>query len=305
MTHLSVVIPTYNRPELLKRSIRSVLQQTETIDVPVEIVVVDDGSSTPPDRDAFLGHDIRYLDLDRNSGPQVARNKGLGIAKGDWVLMLDDDDELIDGTLASVLRKIERIKDYKDYPVYFFATTKGHISGEFAFIHTIDILKGKLKGDFTPVIQRSVFLEKGYHYHDYPELLGVGCESLTWLDISRSFPIPTFNHTLVKVNEDAPLRLSSYENFIRNSNKFALQQDITIRFLQEYSLDQMCPAFLDKKRLGAATYYLISGKRDVCRERLKSVRSLTLEKVLVRILSYFPVSWAKFLFRRYKLRFSK
>jgi len=305
MTLLSVVIPTYNRPELLRRSIQSVLRQAHDADLSPEIIVVDDGSALPVDTGMFRGENIRYLKLERNSGPHVARNKGIEMATGEWVVMLDDDDELMENTLHSAVRNIEAISGYDHYPVFFFATTKGHISGDFAYIRTSDILNGKLKGDFTPVIRRSVFRDSGYRYHDYPEILGVGCELLTWLDISTSFNIPTFNYTLVKVNEDAPLRLTSYENFIRNSDKFALQQDITIRFLEERGLDAMSPAFIRKKFLGAAVYYLISGERDVCRERLGRIRWFMPGKAAVSILSYLPVSLSKLLFRYYKLQFSK
>jgi glycosyltransferase involved in cell wall biosynthesis len=273
--------------------------------MPLEIIVVDDGSTEPVDLTPFEGENIHYLPLARNSGPQVARNKGIEAAKGQWIVMLDDDDELISDTLQHAISRIREVEDHEGYPVFFFATTKGHLSKDFVHINTIDILNGTLKGDFTPVIRRSVFLNKGYRYHDYPEILGVGCELLTWLDISTSFAIPAFNYTLVKVNEDAPLRLTSYENFIRNSDKFALQQDITIRFLRERHLDVLSPVFLNKKFLGAATYYLISGNRKMSRERLQEIRIFLAGKVLVYVLSFLPLFLSKVLFRYYKLRFSK
>ncbi len=305
MINLSVVIPTYNRPLLLKRAIRSVLKQADHDSLSLEIVVVDDGSAEQVDTDNFREKNIRYIRLERNSGPHIARNKGIEIASGNWIIMLDDDDELIENTLSNAIRRIQEIKDYTTYPVFFFATTKGHIPGAFAYIQTVDILNETLKGDFTPVIQRETFRSYGYRYRDYPEILGVGCELLTWLNISLSHKIPAFNDALVRVNEDAPLRLTSYDNFIRNSDKFALQQDLTIQFLEERQLDTLCPAFIQRKYLGAATYYLLSGKRELSRERLRAMQQFFFSKTFIMVLSYLPLAISKFFFRNYKLRFSK
>jgi len=304
MIHLSVVIPTYNRPLLLKRSIKSVLKQVHHERFFLEIIVVDDGSYMPVDLAAFEGENIRYLRLKQNSGPQVARNKGIEMAEGDWIVMLDDDDELLPDTLENAIHKIRSLERHEHFPVFFFATTNGRIPTPFAWISTEDFLNRTLKGDFTPVIQRKVFSEKGFAYRDYPEILGVGCELLTWLEISQSVPIPTFRNTLIKVNEDAPLRLSSYDNFIRNSGKFALQQDITIDFLKSRRLDITSPWFTYKKFLGAATYYLLSGERAVCRERLKYADGFRVMKWVIHTLSFMPIPLSRFLFRYYKLRIS-
>ena len=79
---VSVVIPTYNRPEQLKRAIASVQAQT----YPVEFVVVPDETpreNYPSDPHAFW--------CAKGCNP---RNEGLDRATGDWVMTLDDDDEL-------------------------------------------------------------------------------------------------------------------------------------------------------------------------------------------------------------------
>ncbi|HEU4382310.1 MAG TPA: glycosyltransferase family 2 protein [Anaeromyxobacteraceae bacterium] len=91
---LSVVVPTYNRWETLARCLRA-LQEQETGGAPFEVVVVDDGSS---DRTAELLAEasaqepgrLRFL-RQGNSGPAVARNAGIALARGPVVLMLDDD----------------------------------------------------------------------------------------------------------------------------------------------------------------------------------------------------------------------
>lgn len=88
---VSVVIPTYNRPEYLKRAIRSVLNQTYSN---IEIIVVDDASDLDlaPLKEMFP--DVTFLKNEQNRGACYSRNRGIEIAAGEFVNFLDDDDEL-------------------------------------------------------------------------------------------------------------------------------------------------------------------------------------------------------------------
>ena len=88
--NVSVIIPTYNRKNLLKRALHSVSSQTF---VPHEIIIVDDGSSDGT-KDWVLERFpyVRYIYQD-NSGVSSARNAGIKEAKGSWIAFLDSDDE--------------------------------------------------------------------------------------------------------------------------------------------------------------------------------------------------------------------
>lgn len=88
---VSVVVPTFNRPSLTERAVRSALAQTVR---PLEIVIVDDGSREPF---AWTGGgenatEIRVLRLEANRGAAAARQAGIGAARGDLVAFLDSDD---------------------------------------------------------------------------------------------------------------------------------------------------------------------------------------------------------------------
>lgn len=302
---ISVVIPTYNRPTLLNRSIRSVLDQ-KFDRKSLEIIVVDDCSEIHPNVSEFLNTQVRLIRKDRNEGPQLARNIGIGQAKGEWVVMLDDDDELVPGALENAIVKISTVADHLQYPVFFFATSNGHIPKPYMLVGPPEIMNGDLYGDFTPVLNRALFLKNSLAYLDFPQIHGVGCEQLTWLGISSKVMIPSFMTLLARVNHDAPIRLTSYNNFLRNSYKFAVQQDITIDFVQRHQLEKLAPGFVEKKTLGAAIYYLVSGDKTECRQRLKSLgeRANGISK-LMSILSYFPVFITRFLFLSYKRAFSR
>ncbi|MGJ3250980.1 MAG: glycosyltransferase family 2 protein [Elainellaceae cyanobacterium] len=88
--HLSIIIPTHNRPQLLPLAVESALAQTFH---DLEVIVVDDASTEI----AQLPDDprLRVIRLDQSRGGAGARNVGTEAAKGRWVTYLDDDDRLL------------------------------------------------------------------------------------------------------------------------------------------------------------------------------------------------------------------
>lgn len=91
MPKVSVVIPTYNRPELLPKAVRSVLAQTFE---DFEIIIVDDGLKERAGKvvATFSDPRIRYIQHEVNKGCAGAKNTGARNAKGEYVAFLDDDD---------------------------------------------------------------------------------------------------------------------------------------------------------------------------------------------------------------------
>jgi glycosyltransferase involved in cell wall biosynthesis len=89
---VSIVIPTRDRPRLLKKAVESVLLQTHPVE---QIVVVDDGSSAEnaAQVDALAcAHPAIEIHRIASQGVSAARNHGLKHARGEYVLFLDDDD---------------------------------------------------------------------------------------------------------------------------------------------------------------------------------------------------------------------
>jgi GT2 family glycosyltransferase len=101
----SVVIPSFNRPELVVRTVRSLVVQTVP-QTDYEVIVVDDHSD-PPVTEAFAGHRIprmvRIIRCEENRGRAGARNVGLRAASADVIVMLDDDMEVVPGFLEAHL----------------------------------------------------------------------------------------------------------------------------------------------------------------------------------------------------------
>ena len=100
---VSVVIPTRNRPELVSRAVESVLQQSFT---DFEVLVVVDG----PDPDTvtrlqeFRDVRVRVIALPESVGGSEARNVGAMRGTGEWIALLDDDDEWMPEKLERQVR---------------------------------------------------------------------------------------------------------------------------------------------------------------------------------------------------------
>jgi glycosyltransferase involved in cell wall biosynthesis len=111
MIEVSIVIPSYRRPELLAKALRSCLAQQGMADR-LEIVVVDNDppGSARPAVDAVAHASpipVRYV-LEARPGISHARNTGVATAAGRYVAFLDDDEEAEPGWLAALLTTLRR-----------------------------------------------------------------------------------------------------------------------------------------------------------------------------------------------------
>jgi glycosyltransferase involved in cell wall biosynthesis len=105
---VSVVIPTFNRLQLLGASVDSALSQTG---VEVDVVVVDDGSTDGTENwlaQAYGGMPVQLLRNAGLKGPAGGRNTGLQAASGDFVALLDSDDRFLPGHLSAAVGVMTR-----------------------------------------------------------------------------------------------------------------------------------------------------------------------------------------------------
>jgi len=135
---VSVVIPTYNRGELLIETIESILAQTAK---PGEVIVVDDGSTDDTqERLARYADRVRYV-RQPNQGVAAARNHGVREARGKWIAFIDSDDVWHPRKLECQLRVLA---DYPDlgilgtalfnWPAPEFPNVSCEVSGKVTFI---------------------------------------------------------------------------------------------------------------------------------------------------------------------------
>jgi len=92
MATVSVIIPAYNRADVIGRAIKSMLNQ---IYQNFEIIIVDDGSTDEVEKvvESFQDDRIKYIKLGKNQGAANARNIGVQAARSEYIAFLDSDDE--------------------------------------------------------------------------------------------------------------------------------------------------------------------------------------------------------------------
>jgi GT2 family glycosyltransferase len=102
---VSVVIPTFNRADLVLECLASLERQQ----VPMEIIVVDDGSTDGTGEQITAAHPrVRVPRLERNSGFAIATNTGIRAARAEWVLLLNNDVTLAEDCIARMLAAAAR-----------------------------------------------------------------------------------------------------------------------------------------------------------------------------------------------------
>ena len=107
---ISVIVPAYNAAEYIEDCIGSIFHQNF---INMEIIIIEDGSSdgTPAVCDRLAArYDKVRLVHQKNAGAAAARNRGLLMADGEWVMFVDADDMLCQGALACALDAAKRLQ---------------------------------------------------------------------------------------------------------------------------------------------------------------------------------------------------
>lgn len=115
---VSVVCPTYNSAQYVQQTIESVLQQTLPAD---ELIIVDDGSSDETVsvlnklKEKYCGSTQIIILNEFHRGPGAARNRGVEIAKSDWIAFIDSDDIWKNNKLEKIISIIKLNPDPNIY----------------------------------------------------------------------------------------------------------------------------------------------------------------------------------------------
>jgi glycosyltransferase involved in cell wall biosynthesis len=157
MTIVSVIIPVYNSADFIRDAINSALNQ---IDVNVEVVVIDDGSTDEtPEILKEYGTQIKVL-RQTNSGHVKARNNGAKLSSGEWLAFLDADDkwhsEKLKKQLSIATNEIGLV--YTDRQNFGDITRINPIASQSGNLYEGDIFEDLLLGNFITV--SSVIIRK-------------------------------------------------------------------------------------------------------------------------------------------------
>ncbi|RJO60865.1 glycosyltransferase family 2 protein [candidate division WS5 bacterium] len=228
----SAIIATFNRAEMLREAIQSVLDQTFH---DFELIVVDDFSSdnTKDVVDSFRDGRITYIVNDHLKGNSGARNAGIFRAQGEWVAFLDDDDTWLPEKLEKVYEKITSSDDsigliYTGFVFYDFDARRQisiHVPEKKGWIQS-DLIFSSCIGTPSAVSVRADILKRieGFderinHYEDgelYVRIAGLSkIEYVT--DVLTLYR--TSNKDKVSINIDAKNGLDSFDRFQQKHNK--------------------------------------------------------------------------------------
>lgn len=201
---ITVVIPAYNVEKYICRSIDSALKQNFK---PLEIVVVNDGSTDETEKFVNIyGNDVRYLHQ-KNSGCSVARNTGIQFARGDWIAFLDADDEWLPNHLenaAKILNAYPNLRWYGAAANQYIHET-GKLISKYKEKKPGILVEGAYFEDYmmafppyahfsspTMVIHRSVFKKVGM----FDPAKRVGQDLDMWFRIALHFPQVGYSHAV-------------------------------------------------------------------------------------------------------------
>lgn len=107
---VSIIIPVYNVQTYLRECLDSILQQTYKN---FEVILVDDGSNddSPNLCEEYAQKDSRFIAIHKeNGGVASARNKGLQVAKGEYITFVDSDDTIDSNYIEAMVSGMERYK---------------------------------------------------------------------------------------------------------------------------------------------------------------------------------------------------
>ena len=162
---LSVIIPTFNRRELCERAIRSCSTLADA-GCPCELVVVDDGSSDgTAERLAellpTLAMKSQLLVHSENRGLAAARTTGARAAVGEWLLLLDSDNELLEAALPKYVAELSEMPAsvgvvWRGMRFPDGALTVGPFRGRPS---KADLLTQRYGGEYQPAIRRSLAMD--------------------------------------------------------------------------------------------------------------------------------------------------
>lgn len=163
---VSVIIPFFNRSNIIKRAIDSVLNQTHEN---FEIILIDDASTENTDElDALvrMNDKIHIYHLEKNGGPAIARNYGIKHSKGEYIAFLDSDDEFKSNKLEYQLSQM--ILENSDFSHTSYVREMGKIdimnSGKLNGAVQKTLICGCIIATPTVMLKKSLLQQNGIMY---------------------------------------------------------------------------------------------------------------------------------------------
>jgi glycosyltransferase involved in cell wall biosynthesis len=280
---ISVIIPTYNRSQLIGRSIKSVLNQTYRN---FELIIVDDCSTDNTEEvvASFKDERIRYVRREKNGGEAAARNTGIKAARYDYIAYQDSDDEWFPEKLARQVELLENAPPQIGviYTGFWKADRQKKTYIPFAWVNQKDgdihreLLKGNFVGSPVVLVKKECFNKAGL----FDERFRNTVDWEMWLRISKFYHFRCV---------DEPLAIAHYD-----ADNISYNPDTLIKSL-ELVLEMYREEFAAEKKILARHWInlgnLLVARGDVKRGRRYITNALKLYPFSIRLLSMAPLAF--------------
>lgn len=301
---ISAVIPAYNSAKFIAAAVNSINAQSTPI---YEIIIIDDGSTDNTEQIvAKLPGNISYY-KQPNQGPSAARNKGIEIATGDWIALLDADDQW---TANKTRLQLEALKanptlhfifgdeaeiDTEENVITPSSLDKHHLltelkknSGE----PILNALAALVKKNFVPtssaLFKRSTALEAG----SFNSAIRFGEDLELWAKIVAHYPATCVPDALI-------LRRKHNDSATTATERMLSQLPMVMSSIRQHTKSQLISQNIDPNKMVADAYwtlgywYFVAG--DKLNARQAFLQSLK-EKLDTRSLLYYltcllPQAW--------------
>ena len=295
----SVIIPTFNRVNILSRAIDCVLNQSFE---DFELIVVDNGSTDNTRKwveENFKDNRIKYFYQQGSGSPASPRNKGLSLAKGKWICFLDSDDSWRLNKLEEISKVILSDKrfDVICHNERFYYDDKSLLGKEIRYgpfsknMYRDMLLFGNRLSTSATSIKLEFLKKKNLKFDESENLIAVEDYDL-WLNLAN-------NNALFKF---IPKTLGFYhvgnQNLISDTTKFCDNLDVLLKkhIFQTQNFDSNC----------SRLWKLASIRSQICKARYGHKNSLIKFISLLKIFLTSPITFSKistkFLLRKLTLR---
>lgn len=249
---ISVIIPVWNRRELLLRAIKSVAVQSYPVS---ECIIVDDGSTDGTLNRAreyvstleqYTHMSVQFLRIPHCGMAGKVRNYGIRHAKGHWIALLDSDDEWLPDKLMKQVCRIEETRSLWCHTRERWIRNTTEISQrKQRHVREGDVFKDSLRkciiGPSTVLLHKQLFEECGFFRED----LEIAEDYELWLRISNRYPICYVDEGVVCKYAGHDAQLSTKYPYIEKFRIDALQTCIDNN---EFHYDNRMCAMQELKR---------------------------------------------------------
>lgn len=302
---VSIVIPTYNRDELLKRAICSVLNQTYSN---IKEIIVTDDCKTDQAKEVvkkIKKNNEKIIYIKNNTyrkGPCGNKNNGIDYATGDFVGILDDDDELLPDAIEVLINEYLKHPECKIIMGNGSINKTKHLSGKGVtqniIINYKDFLCGQIHGDFWQIFYRPLIGNLRFD-----ENLR-GAESCFFFQLYKKTKVYYIHRVVANIFriDDTNITFS----MIKNSDWVAYTYN---RLISMYKKDYIiyCPKRLSHYLTSKAFFEILSGnKKNAFKDIVEAYKYnfFGIRNYILFFLLIFPIP-KKILYKLFEIKFRR